>query len=175
MWESVLAREREKRRCRECGEVEGKWGKECWDVGSVKKCVGRCGKVWGSLHTLLHFPHTSPHTLHTHPTPFPTPPILTPHLSPTPPHSPDTLLHNCLHSPHTFPHSLTLFHTPHTFPHFLPHAHLTPYPHLPQYFPTLTPYTSSQSPHLLQYFPILPVLYHLPHTKISHFSHLLPN
>ena len=79
-----------------------------------------------------------------------------------------------------------LFHTPT----FTQHLYPTP-PHSLSHFPTPLPplispdtfpsppqtlrHTSSQPPRLLQRFPILPILYHLPHTKISHFSHLLPN
>ena len=98
------------------------------------------------------------YTLRTHPKPLPT---LSQHLFPAPPHSPDMSLHTFPHSP---PHTLSHFPTP-----------LTPFLHLPQHFPTLTPHTSSQPPRLLQHFPMLPMLYHLPHAKISHFSYLLPN
>ena len=147
---------------------------ECGGCKEVGESMLGCGEEWrivwedvgknvGSQHTLLYLSHT----LHTHPTPFPHPPQSLNTAPPLPPHSPDTSLHTFPHSPHTYPHSLTL-----------PHTHLTPSPHLLHHFPTLTPHISSQPPHLLQHFPILPrvpMLYHLPHIKISHFSHLLPN
>ena len=136
-----------------CGEV--------WR--SVWRCVGKSG---GSPHTLLHVPYTSPHIFHTHPTPLPHPP------NTSPPHSPDTSLD-------AFPHSPP--HTPHTFSHTFPHLPPHPSPNftLPDLFPSpppTLPHTHSpyflMNPRLLQHFPIL---YHLPHTKISLFSHLLPN
>ena len=45
-------------------EVLGVWESE-------EECMGECGEVCGSPHTLLHFPHTSPHRL-THSTPLST-------------------------------------------------------------------------------------------------------
>ena len=140
-----------------CGRVHGvsveivlKWGKVCWDAE-------RYGDV-GGPQTLLHLLHTSPHTLHTHPTLISS---LTQHL----PHSPDTSLYSFPHSPPTSPHSLTLPHTPHifphTFPHFYPHSpHLTPFLHLPQHFPTLTPilpHNPHASSNTFPYFIIYPI------------------
>ena len=87
-------------------------------------------------------------------TPLPTPSTLDGHLFPhspntSPPHSPNTSLHTFSHSPPTSPH----FPTP-----------LTPFLHLSQHFPTLTPLTFSQPPRLLQHFPILPyfIIYPMP-------------
>ena len=121
------------------------WG-DCGGCVEVGKSVLGCVEMWGSQHTLLH-------------------------LSPHPPHSPNT---TPLH-PHTHLSRLsTLSHThlPHSLT--LPHT-LTPFLYLPQHFPTLTPHTFSLSPRLLQHFRKLPILYHSPHAKISHFAHLLPN
>ena len=129
-------------------EVVGKWEKVCWDVR-------RCGEVSGTPHTLLHLPYTSSHT---HPTPLPTRPHSSNTSTSHPSHSPDTYFHTHLPPPHTLSH---LYSPPPT-----PLPTLT----LPDTFPN----TSSQPPRLFQHFLILPMLYHLPHTKISHFSHLLP-
>ena len=90
-------------------------------------------------------------------------PTLIQHLSTHPPHVLDT-------SFHTFPHS------PHTFLHLPPHPFSTlTSPEIFSSPPPTLPLTSSQPPRLLQHFPVLPILHHLPHTKISHFSRLLPN
>ena len=129
-------------------EVVLKWGKVCWDAE-------RCGDVGVPTHSSTPFLHLSPHTLHTHPTPIST---FTQHL----PHSPDT-------SFHTFPH----FPTPLTFS---PHLSSPPLTFtFPSPFPTLP---HAHSPYFIttpQFPPTLPILYHLPHTKISLFSRLLPN
>ena len=139
--------------CWGVGEVSGMWESmgvvwksvwgECGGCVEVGESVLKCGEVWecGGANTLF---YTSPHT---HPTPLLT---LTRHLSPALPHSPDMSIHTFPHSP---PHTLSHFPTP-----------LTPILHLPQYFPTLTPHTSSQ-PHASSntslcspYFTIYPML-----------------
>ena len=115
-----------------------------------------CGEMWGSQHTLLHLsphpPHSPDTSSHTHPTPLP-----------RTPHSPDTSLHTFSHSPPTSPHSLTLPHTPHTFPSPPPTLFHT---HSPYFLttPTLPP-TLPYAPHTLSFTP----------RQNFHFSHLLPN
>ena len=133
-------------------EVVLKWGKVCWDA---ERCGG-APTLFYTFFTLLPTPPHSPNTyFHTHPTP------------PPHPHSPDTSLH-------FFPHSLPTL--SHTFPHLSspPLTYTSPdtFPSPPPTLPTLTPHTSSQPPRLLQH---LIIFNHSPLTKISHFSHLLPN
>ena len=108
--------------------IVGKWGKMCWDEG-------RCGKEWGSPHTLLHLslhprhsPDTSPHT---RPTPLP-------HIYLTRYSTLTSYLRTLFHTPHTFPHlslppssphSLrTLPHNPHTFSNTSPYFIIYPMP-----------------------------------------------
>ena len=117
------------------------WGK-CLGCGKVGESVLGCGEVWesvwggvgkceGSPHTLLHLPTRSTVTQHF---------SLHPHNHLT---RLSTLSHSHLTPFHTFSH----FPTPSfTSPHTALHIHLTPSPHLPQHFPSLTPHTSSQ-PH----------------------------
>ena len=136
----------------------GKYGRGVERVYGVGvEVVLKWGKVCGDV-------REPPHSF----TLFPTPSALTRHFFP---HSLNTS------SPHPHTHLTRLSTLSHAhFPsHFPTTPFHTPFLHLPQHFPTLTPHTSSQPPRLFQHFPMLPILYHLPHAKISHFSHLLPN
>ena len=135
----------------------------CW---GVEKCVGRCEKVRGAHALLYTSPHISSHTPRTHPTPLPT---LTQHLFP---YLSDSSRYTSSHSP--LP---TLSHTSHLSPHSpdtSPHTHLTlSYTSLnisPHSLSSFSPTLPTTLPHTTPY-----LLYHLPLTKISHFSHLLPN
>ena len=157
-----------------CGGVKkcgGRGVEECiWGGrGDCGECVGVRRSVWGGVekfvgspHTFLHFPHISIHTPRTHPTLLP---ILTQHLFHIYLIAVFTFLHTHLTSPLTIsfslPHSISLQHSP---PPTLPHITLH-----------ISSHTSSQPPHLLQHFPIFTLSFRLPLTKISHFSHLLPN
>ena len=111
------------------------------------------------------------------------------HTSPQPPHSPHTLFHTSPTLFSTPPSRLTTSLTPplisstpkHTSPLFLHSFHifplLDPTPHTTKNFPISLQSIHLYTPHVL-YIPqlLLPCLpYHLPHTKISHFAHLLPN
>ena len=136
------------------GCMEEMW-KSVWGEGGGCVEVGEgvlgCGKVWGCGRANTLF-YTSPHTLHTRPIPLPT---LTQHLSPAPPHSPDTSLHTFPHPPPTSPNSLTLPHTPHTFPHIFPSPPPTlSHTHSPYFLTTLTPPpTLPYAPHTLSFIP----------------------
>ena len=147
------------------------WG-EVW--GSVLGCGGGegsalgCGKVWREdpntpyisphLHTTTHFPHfshTSSHTPNTSPR-------LPPHFS---------IPHHISHLSPTVPHS---FHIP-----FI----LDPTPQTTENCPILPLSILFHTPTISPHTPPTPtpprtppqLLYHLSHTKISYFFHLLPH
>ena len=134
------------------GEVWKSVWDECGGCVEVGESVLGCGEVGESTHSSTPLPASSTLTRH-----------LFPHSSNTSPphfHTHLTRLSTLSHTHLPPPHTLLHFPTP-----------LSPFLH----FPTLTSHTSSQSPRLLQHFPMFPILYYLPHAKISHFSHLLPN
>ena len=146
-------------RCWGCGEVWGEMWKSAWSecggCGEVGKSVLGYRKVWrsvekcgGSPHTLLHLHYTSPHTLHTYPTPLPTPPhspnTSTPHSPPTSPHFPKPItpfLHLPSLPPTPLSHTHLTSHLPLISPNTFPHSHLT-LPHNPLASSNISPYSS---------------------------------
>ena len=134
------------------------WG-ECGGCVEVRESVLGCEEVWGRGRANTLF-YTFPHTLHTHPTPLP---ILTQHLSPAPPHSPDTSLHTFPHSlPHTSPHPS------HLYPHFPSPSQILSHTHSPYFVTTPTPPpTLPYAPHTLSFTPCQNFLTFLIYSQIS--------
>ena len=132
-----------------CGEV---WGEERGDVGEVREMWREVGKHGQRIPYPLLLPSLLPHS------------STFSHISPTPLFTPSpTFFDSYPLTPSIFPPYLTqllqLLKTP-----LLPH-----HPYSSKFF--IIPYSSPYS------FPaVLPLLlYHLPLTKTSHFSHLLSN